>query len=170
MRERIEQALSVLVGLPLWSAGRTLDLEWFHFGTHRSVTDRRGEPKEVGSYALHVQCAWRIIGSSEIIVASRDRYYPAGDPTQDPPDFEWSKSGANRCDERMETFLSNRDHAPLLVESVQADLIGGFRLFMGEGYALEVFPDDSVGDELWRLFQPYTEADHFVVTGRGIEE
>jgi hypothetical protein len=147
-----------------------VDLEWFHFGTRRSVTDRRGKRKEVGSFALHVQCAWRIAGSRTIIVASRDRLYPAGDPDHEPPDFDWSIPGASRVDEQMTTFLSDRAHTPLRIESVQADSIGGFCLYLSEGYILEVFPDDSVGNELWRLFQPSTAAEHFVVTGRGIEE
>jgi hypothetical protein len=42
-------------------------------------------------------------------------------------------------------------------------------LTLSDGYMLEVFPDDSVGGEYWRLFQPYRNTEHLVVTGQGIE-
>jgi hypothetical protein len=61
VREQIQNALDVLIGEPLWSSGRAADLEWFHFGQRRTVKGFRGEAKEVGAHALHVQCAWRIL-------------------------------------------------------------------------------------------------------------
>jgi len=61
MKEQIEKALQVLVGLPLWEAGRVVDLEWFEFGARRTVLEKdgrnRGKSREVGEYALHAQCA-----------------------------------------------------------------------------------------------------------------
>src|SRR5512138_3471413 len=105
MKNRIEEALRVLVGLPMWSAGRAGNLEWFEFGARRIVIEQhgkhRGEQKEVGEYALHVQCTWRITHQNGIVVGSHDRYYPRGErPFQDSQDFEWDQPGANRCDER----------------------------------------------------------------------
>ena len=73
MKDQIKQALRVLVGLPLWDAGRTADLLWFQFGPSHTVIDRRGRTKLVGAYAVHVQCAWRLIGPTQIVVACRDR-------------------------------------------------------------------------------------------------
>jgi hypothetical protein len=52
-------------------------LEWFQFGQHKTVKDARGDTKEVGEYALHVQCAWLIRHSDQVVVASGDLYYPA---------------------------------------------------------------------------------------------
>ncbi len=57
-----------------------------------------------------------------------------------------------------------------MVTHAWADNVGSIRLHLTGGYALEVFPDDSLKDEHWRLFQPYTEELHFVLTGSGIEE
>lgn len=171
MKEQIEHTLKVLTGMPLWSIGRAGSLEWFHFGSQRrTVTSSSGGTKIVGEYALHVECAWRIIGPGGIVVASRDRLYPAGnDPYKDLMDFEWDKPDANRCDERVSMFLDKRMNAPLIVEAVQADLVGSLRLVLSDGYALEVFPDDTVGGEYWRFFQPSMDTDHFVFTGHGFE-
>lgn len=169
IKEQIEQTLQCLVGLPLHDAGRAADLEWFSFGAPRTVAGRHGEPRTVGDYALHLQCAWRISGPSGIHVASRDRYYPATHIEVDLLEFDWDHPGANRCDERMNLFFAEHAGVPLIVRSVHADALGSLRITFDNAYVLEVFPDSSRGSEHWRFFQPAMDADHFVVTGAGIE-
>src|SRR5262245_37190946 len=105
MREQIEATLQVLVGEPLLGAGRAADSESVHFGKRLMVPSSSGT-KEIAEYRLGVQCTWRITGPNEIIVASRDMYYPAGDPYDEPPAFEWDQPGANRCDERIAAFFA----------------------------------------------------------------
>jgi hypothetical protein len=164
-KEQIVQALNPLVGMPLWSIGRAGDLEWFQFGSQRDVTLSNGKTKVVGEYALHVECAWRIVNSTEVFVGSRDRFYPAGeDPYVDLVDFDWDKPGTNRCDERVSILMNDCKVTPLIVEAVNVDYVGYIRLALSGGYWLEIFPDDSVGSEYWRLFRPYTDIDHFVFT------
>ena len=172
MKEQIERVLQPLIGVPLWGAGRAADMETFQFGPRHPVTDRRGQTREVGTYALHVQCAWRIVGPNGIVVASRDRYDPSEASGLDvaDPDFEWDRSGANLCDERRARFFDEHRAEPLPVEEVRADDVGSVALILGDGYRLEVFPDDSRDGEHWRFFQPHTDGDHVVVTGAGIEE
>ncbi len=169
MKEQIEETLQCLLGLPLWGASRASDLQSFQFGDRGTVSTRRRGTKEVGEYALHVQCAWRIAGKDGIVVASRDRYYPAGNPDEFPPDFEWDYPGVNRCDERVAALFSETVNSPLTVEAIQADNAGSISLTLRGGYKLEVFPDDSLPGEHWRLFQPSIKTEHFVITGLGIE-
>lgn len=169
MKEEIERALQVLIGLPLTDAGRTLGLEWFQFGALRDVEGRLSRQKKVGAFALHVQVTWRITGPMGIVVAWNDRYFAAGeDPYLDYGSFDWESPGANRCDERINEFFVERAQTPLVVESVQGDSVGGFRLTLTDGYALEAFPDTSLKGEYWRLLQPSTNEKHVVVTGVGI--
>jgi len=119
LKESIEQALSVLIGLPLIGSDRALDLDMFYFGKAHTISTRAGREKEIGEYALHVQCAWRITGPHGIIVASQDRYYP-GDGSYDVPnDFDWTLPG-NRCDTRLETFLREKTPESTVVKSVKA--------------------------------------------------
>lgn len=165
-KEGIHQSLSALIGMPLWAAGRAADLAWLHFGERRVVKDFRGNPKEVGEFALHLQCAWRIVEGDRVVVGSRDLYYPAGSSTTEvPEDFRWDVQGANRLDERLEEFFQD---ANLYVVHVEAGLAGAFHLFLGNNVSLEVFPDDSFDGEHWRLFRPYVDEPHFVVNGTGI--
>ena len=172
VKKSIERALSVLIGLPLIGADRALDLEMFHFGKAHTISTRRGGEKEIGEYALHVQCAWRIAGPHGIIVASQDRNYP-GDGSYDvPDDFDWTLPG-NRCDTCLKAFLKENAPRSTVVKLVEADSIGGAKLVLVDGFTLEVFPDSSFADdasEHWRFFQTLGEGNHFVVTGYGIQE
>jgi len=119
LKESIEQALSVLIGLPLIGSDRVLDLNMFYFGKAHTTSTRAGREKEIGEYALHVQCAWRITGPHGIIVASQDRYYP-GDGSYDVPDnFDWTLPG-NRCDTRLEVFLREKTHESTVSSRVMA--------------------------------------------------
>ncbi len=167
---QIEARLRVLLGLPFWGAGRAADLESFQFGPRQMATNRRGQTREVGSFALHVQCAWRIVAQAGIVVASRDRYYPTGDPERDVPDFAWDRPGANRCDERIAHFFARHAETPLLVEGVSVDAVGGLILTLSDGHALDIFPDDSLPEEHWRFFAHNTDQAHLVVRGQGLSE
>lgn len=167
MKAQIERELSKIVGLPLKDAGRVADLEWFSFGRTRIVRNHRGVEREVGEYAIHVQCAWRITKSRKIVVASRDRYVPREGWEGSEEDFDWDKVGENRCDQRIRSLFDGT--RAIVVESAEGDNLGGFRLFLSHDYILEVFPDDSEDDEHWRLFEPAVDSPHFVVTGGGIE-
>ena len=173
---RLEGALAPLLHLPLWKSHRAADLQVFQFGDKRTVTSdfgpRKGQESEVGEYALHVQCAWRVRGPSGIVVGSSDRYYRSGpDPfPKEEDDWDWSIPGANRRDERIREWLQARSYE---VERVSADATGGIVLSFATGFALDVFPDDSLDgeyDEHWRLLRPADLSSHFVLRGGGIDQ
>jgi hypothetical protein len=159
--QRISDCLSVLRALPFWACGRAADLQWLQFGERYIQGGAKGQ--DVGDFALHIQCAWRLRGPSGIIVASRDRYYPKGDRDAADEDFNWDTPGGNRCDERMQSFLSK--YCPVRVESISVDEVGGFSLVLEGGFVFEVFPDNSRNGEYWRLFQPGTDSPHIVLKG-----
>ncbi|MDQ5825144.1 MAG: hypothetical protein M3441_13195 [Chloroflexota bacterium] len=174
LKAQVEEALGVLVGLPLEDAGRAYSLQWFSFGEVRVVPDHKGGTRELGEYALHVQCEWRITGPGGIVVGINDRSFPAGDAYSEPQGFDWNVQGANRLDERLSRFMEERRSRPLVVERIWADHVGSIRLLFGDGYSLDVFPFESTKYEYWRLFRPGISVDgsepHFVVTGEGITD
>lgn len=168
---RMEQALEPLIGLPLRSMGRVLDLEWFGFGRSREVTARSGRTKIVEDWALHVQCAWRLSAPHCVITGRHDLYYPAGDPEARSEGWSPFEEGArSRLDERTEQLLAAWEASPPVVNGVSADALGGIRLSLTNGHVLEVWPDDSVPRECWRLFEPYRDKPHFVVGGEHFEK
>lgn len=170
MKKEIESQLSVLLGIPLESAGRAANLMWFCFGREISIRDRNGNERAVNEYALHVQCSWRLTRKTKIFVASNDIYVPSSQWEGSEDDFDWDVQGMNLCDERMQEFNARRQLL-ILVESIEADCFGGVRIHFTEEYVLELFPSASFEVENWRFFTNIDEeCPHFVVTSQGIEE
>jgi hypothetical protein len=167
MRDEAERALTPLIGLQLRAGHRAADMQMFQLGDLLHMKSLRGEAREVGEYALHLQCTWRIRGPEGIVVGSADLYRPKGDSDDTPEDFDWQKG--NRRDERLAALFTKSAEMPLRVEKVSADDIGGFILDMNRGFRLEAFPAYSSPNEFRRLFRPRDLGTHFVVTGRGIE-
>jgi hypothetical protein len=145
---------------------------WLSLGERRMRPDDQLGRREVGEFALHVSCPWRLVGPDGLIVASGDLFTPA-DPVADPANFEWDRPGANWWDVCLQAFIAATAESPLAVTSVSADELGSLRLFLGDEFLLDVFPDSShaahVESEFWRLVQPGTGAPHLVVGSEGIE-
>jgi hypothetical protein len=150
----IETKLAALLGLPLVKTRRASDLQGFHFGAMRVHASRQGEPVEVGEYALHVQCAFRLRAGHQILAASRDRYevIDGGD--------SWDGQGANRLDARMQELVARR--CPVRVTAVRGSDAGDLVIEFEAGLVLEVWVDDSGSEEHWRFFKPGDDASHFV--------
>lgn len=140
-----EVTLQALVGLPLWAVGRAGSLVWFQFGPRRTVTDRKGEQREVGAYALHVDCPWQLTDA-------------AGAEHANEESDEW----------RFEALESNT----LVVERAVSTADHGMVVNFGGGWVLEVSPDspeDEEPVEYWRLFEPYQERPHLVARSDGVD-
>ncbi|MFB2348654.1 MULTISPECIES: hypothetical protein [Priestia] len=137
MRKAIRSKLDKLVGLNVRCAGRASNLFWLGFGEKILVT-RRGKTEEVAEYALHIQCSWRIVKGNKIVVASRDFYSPRTGLDDENEYFEWDVQGNNRFDEPIEFFIEGiNEHT--IVERVDSDEVGGLKIFLSQGYLVEVF-------------------------------
>jgi hypothetical protein len=163
MKSEIEAALSVLIGRSLVASSRVGDIETFHFG---------GQPVG-GAFALQVRCPWRLTSAGTIVAGYDDVRYPKGNPSADPPGFRWETEGANRRDERLQSFFDDHQTTPPAVTSLEADDLGSLRLTLDQDVRLELFPDDSLDDvtdsERWRFFRPDADGPHFLVTGGGCD-
>src|SRR5579864_5056311 len=156
MKAKIERALAPLTGRTLWGYSRAADLASFSFGGKKTVIDINGKRKEIGEYALHIQCAWNISNDSSIVVGSADVYYPPALSNQSPPeDFNWDR-GPNRRDELLrQLFVDNNRR--FIIEKVVVSL-PYVRIPLTKGIALNILPDDSIADhEHWRIFRPNVE-------------
>jgi hypothetical protein len=162
----------LLIGKRFWRCTRAADLACFQFGAHHKSQAFRGEEKEVGDYALHVQCAWRIIRSNDIVVGRSDLFQPK-DSGHTPEDFDWTKG--NLFDTRVrELFGQGREYEVIGCSMGPA---GSLSIQLQSDLKLEVFPDSSTASadyEFWRIFSPSHEGKppdpaekHYVVTGSG---
>ena len=164
-----EAAFAPLAGLTAWGFARASAMLTVQFGDARALSDgdRR---RTVGTYALHVSCAWRLTDNGTIAVASGDLFTPV-DPDADLETFDWDVPGANWWDARMEAFFAARQ-APLVVGTFVCDEVSGVRLVFHDGVELEVFPNSSpaphVDSEYWRVLRPGEDDAHIVAGTFGL--
>ncbi|HET8889400.1 MAG TPA: hypothetical protein VFQ41_10890 [Candidatus Angelobacter sp.] len=171
IQQQVESLISPLVGKHLWDAGRAADLLWLALGPRQTIQDFRGMPREVGEYALHVQCAWRFVQGEKIVVGNRDLYYPRGyRDAKDgiPQGFDWDVQGANRCDEMLSELFAG-GAKQFVVQRIDVGRAGELALMLEGGLTLQIFPNDSLVGEHWRLFRPGSDEPHAVFTGEGLE-
>lgn len=162
-----ELALSQLLNLPLLSIGRAHCLIWIHFGEWLIQPDRHGGTRTVGTWALHIECPWRLTNKYGIVTGAGDRWLPPNlSEDSDEWDYEFDpNTERTQLDLKMQQFASQ--NKGVRIKCVQTDNTGGFRLSFEHGTELEVFPTNSQDVDFWRLFQPGNETEHFVVTGTG---
>jgi hypothetical protein len=139
-----------------------------HFGAYHTITDHQGEAREVGEWALHLQCPWRFVRSGSVILASTDcYYYPEGDES-----YDWNRGGESLFDRRANQFNRVLETAEFHVSALSVGECGAFQLMFTPEFHLAVFPSASDGSpfgEFWRLFEPGRDNRHYVVTTEGIE-
>lgn len=168
MNKKIQKHLNVLIGKPLLNLGRASNLIWFNFGKWVIKKNRLGIEKKVGEFSLHVQCSWRLSNCNKIIVAYRDVYMPSSQCNEE-DEFNWEIQGMNFFDEKAEE-INNNLKSSLFVKQISADYLGGVRIKFENDYELELFPDESNGDdEFWRFITNIHTSNHMVVSGNGVE-
>ena len=165
--QAIQEALSALVGVPLWGSGRAVDMEMFALGQKQTAIDRNGAEISRGEYALHVQCAWHIVRRDRLVVASGDVFRPFDVDANGTGDFDWEVPGSNRRDVLLQQLF---DQASPLVRAVEPEPTGRMVVGFEGDLQLAVFPDRSEeGIEFWRLLKPGSDEPHLVFTAEGPE-
>jgi len=160
-QEEMEKAVGVLVGNSFWKINRTGDIFSFQFGERRSTQKFRGGMAEVGSFAINVQCPWRIIEENKVLIGSGDLYYPAS-PSQSTIEFDW-QTEPTRFDSLTENLFQGRQFD---ISGVESHLDASVRIRFKNKCDLEIFPDSSEGEQ-WRLLRPgETGFKHFVVSNQ----
>lgn len=175
VRAQVQSHLAPLVGRKLSIARRAADMRGFHFG--RVTVDETGDGS-YGEFALHIQCPWRLEGPDGIVTGRSDLWQPA-EPGKDIDWDTWDyEKNENLQDRRIQALLGGHDPRTqssvndteyLVVEKIEADDLGGAKLFLSGGYRIVIFPSGSAGED-WRLLQPASAHRHFVVSGGEVEE
>ncbi len=164
-KKEIESTLAALKDVPCTRFSRAANMLCAGFGKDVQRVDFTGKNRIVSEFALHVQCAWRLTFKNQILIAYGDFYIPR--EGLDYTDFVWDVQGNNRFDEKAKMLSSNFSLNPVCVTSITADEIGGVNIYFNNGYALEIFPHDSLGDEYWRFIRFNSDdgikSEHFVM-------
>jgi len=148
MHKIIEQKLKPIEGRPVWAVGRAARMLWIQIGDRHTVNAWGGGTKEVGTFALHVDCPWSWTQFEEVI-ADHD-------------------SGL----EHLYKLLA----MPVICQTISAENNGSFNLKFHNGSALVVSADADANanvnedeTEFWRFFMPSKDTSHFVVGSKGIQ-
>lgn len=155
--DRIERELQKLVGLRAWGPGLAAGMLTVSFGNRYPDTTRSGKEREVGDYALHIQCAWRLVRGSAVVIGFTDYLAAEG------------QEGANEVWDRLKQEFSTSP----IVKKLSHARAGAFSFTLESDLHLEAFPSLSatnVDEESWRIFTPKSLVSHFVVTPSGIED
>ncbi len=103
-----------------------------------------------------------------MVVGNSDLYVPHEESGDQQENFDWEVLGASRRDKRIAELFQNETRQ-FVVQQVQVGDAGSFTIILDSDYALEVFPNDSLSDEHWRMFKPSSDEPHFLVSGKGLE-
>jgi hypothetical protein len=144
MRKTIEQKLKAIEGHPVWAAGRAARMLWIQIGDCHTVPAWGGGTKEVGTFALHIDCPWSW-KQGEVVIADQD-------------------SSLEHLNDLILT--------PMICQTIFTYDDGSFELKFRNGTVLAVFAEADVVDEeteFWRLFMPAADTPHFVVGSKGIQ-
>ncbi|MDX8036214.1 hypothetical protein SK803_38970 [Lentzea sp. BCCO 10_0856] len=160
--EAARRSTAELIGERWLHIGRACDLVWLGFGPYREVTDHRGGTREIGEYALHLQCPWRVTCGDRLVTRSSHIYVPGPDWTGD-GDFDWDVRGANRFDVRAGELTAHLAGERIVVTSVEVTERGDLTVALSDGLRIEALRAGSVRDESWRFFRPHRDDDHVVV-------
>lgn len=159
--DALSATLANLVGLTLSATGRAGNLQWFQIGPLREIVTPRGTRKSVGTYALHVQCAWRITAIDRVLVGSENAeaakqfvLTSSNIPGEHDGDPSANATGPGRRE----------------VAAVTQHRAGHLQLEFADGTMLEVFPLSPNSSEWWRLIQNDDPSRHWVVSSNGVEE
>lgn len=150
---RIQQEFQVLIGLKIGKCSNIFATRLFHFCAVGSQAEPLNE-----LYVLAVECPWRIEKANQILVGSEDYSVKATD--NDDPTWEPGTQVGHLQDQKLRELLGEFKNGEIsnarnefIVESIEGDALGGFRLGLSGAFVLSVFP--SSGKEMeWMLRRP----------------
>ncbi len=152
VRIKIEAALTPLIGEPLTDMWRYIGFQKFEFGLQKPFMNRKGIEVSKADHGLVTNGEWKLTDPEGKSISRQD--------------FESSHVPPNPA---VLAFLENLlDRAPKVTE-ITTGPRSYVKVFMTEGFSLELsFLSSARGCE-WRYISPDRSSDHFVVMRSGIK-
>jgi len=149
LTENINKIVADLIGLPLTRTTRAANMECLKFGTVYRA-DKDGNEHNVGEFALHLQCPWRLTHEHEMIVGSGDLYQRADETAEYNENYDYFEFNENLRDVKLNKLIKDKT---ITIISAQADTFGGLEICFDNNITLTVFPNiaSKADNENWRL-------------------
>ena len=163
MNSNVNRMFSIINGQKLQYINRTCDMVCIGFGDIFSRKNARGQFVNCASYALHLQCPFRIIKHDRVVVGSDDLFLSLS-PENEAVDL--STKDSTQFDYKIKKlFQINND---IYVCKSKVTAIGDVELSCNL-FDIQVLNVNSNGDESWRFFRVNSQERHLVATGLGID-
>ena len=166
--QALRDCVERLRGTWLFDRGSAIDLEMLDFvvAEPREKINGKGETIEVGDYALHLQCGWRLTAPSGIVTGRSDVLEPDSEPAAFDYD-EWDdvSNPPSRRNRRMNDFLAETSRDDRMVRSVRYLGFGAFAVAFPR-HELIVLPSGTTTED-WRIFRPADDGAHTVCFAGG---
>lgn len=153
-------ALGELEGRAFTAIGRAATLVWLTFGGEVPWVNHRGDQMTRPESAVHVQCRWRLVRGSAVVVQHGDLYVPGASAGAD--FAAGGEIGTARFDDRVAVVTRLVAAENPVVEDVYLGDKSDLRLVLSAGISLEVFPAGREGDEDWRFLSSAGGRHHYV--------
>jgi molybdopterin converting factor small subunit len=160
-------ALDALIGLRLSIVRFYANVLGLHFGD--AQPHARGGT--VGTYALHVDCPWRIDGSDGTVVGNYDRWDHSA------PQISPNEAGLSLRDQKLDELFGRLDGTGswmidsdrFLVVAVDLTIFGDVNIKLADGHKISLFPAASEAGA-WRFFAPGDKSAHVVFPDDRVRE
>lgn len=141
----------LLIGKYWVNYGRCCDLIRIDFD------DKRGN-SNASNYALHIQCAMRMILSNQVVLSSENMYIPDSDVPDEQNPFHWDEPGRSRFDKQISAIFS--EHQGAQIQEVILSECGDVSILLENHLAIHIYINSTDGeDEEWCLI-------HFIDANR----
>ena len=155
-----KERLDELKGQKLSYLCRSCDLFDIGFGKSHERELLSGKKITTASYAIHVQCPFRITNQNNVIMSYDDMFVPLDDSIGT---VDVGLKNTTLLDSKLRAFFSQYPNEYVL--DVALGDYGDLTIFMSNiCISLVVTRFDK--DEAWRFFKPGSEEEHLVTTGR----
>lgn len=158
--------IKVIEGEILRDIGRASDMAWLSIGRTIEVNNLKGEKILKGTYAIHIQCPWRMVDTKNniILFTSHDMYLPNKELNGN-EHFDWDIQGENLYDKKVQEW--KRKYPEVVINHIQVNRLGDLSMQLSNCHTIELFMNTSTNNECWRFFECNTGKKHVVFQGTG---
>ena len=166
IKKKIEDEMQVLIGERIRQIRRVALMLGIDFGNDveykHIVGSKRGEISIVPKFSLHIHSSWRLLKHGDICLGQSDLF------NRIEGEFKLYKNNEESRYNVVYTEISKRlnegfDNEPIRVIKAEANELGDLKLYMEDGYCVELFVDSIESNESWRFFRNDKDLEHFVV-------
>ncbi len=158
----IENVLSRLIGLEMFSPARSVSIITFQIG--RLAAESDFDKNSRGIFALHIQGHFRFHRKNRVFTGSTDIFSPR-DELED-QDFDWKVPESSFFDQTVDQVFAITKY-PWVISEISIDSLGDLSVLFANEFILNTFRTGILLEESWRIIE--FGVSHFVMARGEVE-